>query len=150
MYRLHNTPSDHSGVTNMYSLQSASNTGNTIVNSAGSNNSRAETPLQQQQHQRYQLHPGGGGGGGIGGDGYLDNDMDGVRLVPAHNGGISHSYTLPHNLSHGHHHHHHHQQQQQQQQPRLRGSTDHLLGPPVAAKPRGGIVQQYMAQHGKL
>jgi hypothetical protein len=94
MYRLHNT-SEHSGVTNMYSLSNA-----------GGGSSRSNTPIpqirqqqqhQQQQQQHQQPHY------------ILDNDQ--VSLMQQQqqhhfgtlgntNGGISHSYTLPHNLSH--------------------------------------------------
>ncbi len=131
MYRLHNTPSEHSGVTNMYSLQTASNTGNTTL--VGSGVDPAEvTPLRQQQQQQYQF------------GGYLENEFDNVRVVPSHNGGISHSYTLPHNLSHQH-------------QPGgagppdgLHGSADHLAhAPPPPPNKAKGVVQQYLAQHGE-
>ena len=82
MYRLHNNASDHSGVTNMYSLSNAGN-------------SRSGTPQHhRQQHQPAQVQheqsqP------------YLFDDGDLVRLVQSHNGGISHSFTLPHNLNSG-------------------------------------------------
>ena len=54
MYRLHNT-SDHSGVTNMYSLS----------NAGGNGSSRANTPVLQNRsnHQQYLFDTGGVGGG---------------------------------------------------------------------------------------
>ncbi|XP_059098406.1 G-box-binding factor-like isoform X2 [Tigriopus californicus] len=71
MYRLHNA-SEHSGVTNMYSLSNAGG-------------SRANTPLPTSNQRSQQ---------------YLLDDVDHVRFLQNHNGGIAHSYTLPHNLSH--------------------------------------------------
>lgn len=71
MYRLHNA-SEHSGVTNMYSLSNAGG-------------SRANTPLPTSNPRSQQ---------------YLLDDVDHVRFLQNHNGGIAHSYTLPHNLSH--------------------------------------------------
>ncbi len=89
MYRLHNT-SEHSGVTNMYSLSNAGTGGST---------SRANTPVPQlrqpQHHPQHQQQ-------------YLIDGGDHVSLMQQQygvigggntNGGISHSYTLPHNLS---------------------------------------------------
>ena len=118
MYRLNNT-SEHSGVTNLYSLSNAGG-------------SRSGTPqhhrhqqqqlqhlqhsqhLLQQQHelQQHQQHQ-------------LFDEVDHVRLVQSHNGGITHSYTLPHNLAAG----------------GAVGGAGHV-------KSGGGIIQQYMAQQG--
>ena len=83
MYRLHNS-SEHSGVTNMYSLSNAGG-------------SRSGTPTQlQQQHQAQQLQQ------------QQQQTHQQLRAAQQYlledntrlNGGISHSYTLPHNLSH--------------------------------------------------
>ena len=43
-------------------------------------------PQQQHSHHHQQY--------------LIDDAQDHMRLVHSHNGGITHSYTLPHNLSH--------------------------------------------------
>ena len=103
MYRLHNT-SEHSGVTNMYSLSNMA--------------SRSGTPVQGQTTSAM-LHHGGshsqllGAGTGIlvGGPNHRATinpqygDMVDVGSINNGGGGgggtaLSHSHTLPHNLSH--------------------------------------------------
>merc|ERR550532_1704440 len=99
MYRLHNTSEHGSGVTNMYSISNAA--------------SRAATPLQigGSDHLVLLTNTGGGNGNTMGGDRHHHHHhhhhqqqqqlLLEDRIHP--NGdliGLSHSHTLPHNLSH--------------------------------------------------
>merc|ERR1711971_205382 len=97
MYRLHNTSEHGSGVTNMYSISNAA--------------SRAATPLQigGSDHLVLLTNTGGGNGNTMGGDRHHHHHHHQQqqqllledRIHP--NGdliGLSHSHTLPHNLSH--------------------------------------------------
>ncbi len=69
--------SEHSGVTHMYS-----------VGNSGPATPQHVLDVPLTDLQRRQQH-------------YLFDEVDHVRLVQSHNGGISHSYTLPHNLNGG-------------------------------------------------